>query len=173
MNDKVAYLKYEIKKLKQVNYEKSEEVLALVDQNAQLLKRLEECESQLLKRQSTDINIGLDETYDIIPYQHSPNPKTQILSASEREITLTKNPSTTKESESNRLEKMIQYFKGEFPNIESSNTLIPIYDWEFVIVCKNPDFKDEGRVKISKKFALKYFKGGLKLSTQIKSKTLV
>ena len=53
---------------------------------------------------------------------------------------------------------MKKLFQGEFEYTESSHTLIPHCNWEFVIVCPNPDNTDLKKSLIGEAEATKWFK---------------
>jgi hypothetical protein len=154
----VIHMKQEIEKLKRDCFDKTAEILALTDQNTKLQGKLNEVQTLKFKRQSTDRN-SLNETSEIIFQQESPIQGTQFMLGSARKQTVVASSLMIKTTEYGvNLARMSKFFEGSFPYMESPNTLIPISDWEFVIVCPNPDFYDKGRNQISLVDATKYFK---------------
>lgn len=160
----VGQIKQENERLKQLFTEKAAENLALESQNTMFKKQLSYYKNNYEKPQGFGSNLQNQETEDIICHQETPNAETRsLIGTAHRRLTFNKNSLIAKSILLPFIiDEMAKKFQGNFQFTNRLSTMIPISDWEYVIVCPNPDFNKKGRSFITPQDALGYFKKSFK-----------
>ncbi|OMJ84572.1 hypothetical protein SteCoe_14312 [Stentor coeruleus] len=165
MDFELEEIKQEVERLKQECYEKSSENLALIAQNNEFKEQLHRHKANHSKTQSSRFMTLAQGQDDIIYPQENYNTKNQPIFDSNRKLSLINKNSLIANAGAYTIQSasiIPKIFKGRFERIQNLNAMIPISDWEYVIVCPNPDFDNNDRSGITIQDALRHYKMSFK-----------
>lgn len=160
MEAEIIKLKQEVDKLKRECYEKYSEIETLAESNKKLKEDLKSTE-----------NLKLSDSQDIV-FHHEEVLGTQSILLNKKlgtsSILMLKTTQIGIKFASN-----LKFFEGDFGYQETSHNFVPHSEWEFVIVCPNPDLITNTKTSVSKTEAFKWFRKGFKPEYSKKLSTLI